>query len=43
MIQTAITILVVVFAAAVLLRYIWLEVSNPCKGCTKKCEKRRKR
>lgn len=43
MIQTVITILVVVVALALLARYIWLEFSNPCRNCNKECDKRGKR
>ncbi|MBQ9137430.1 MAG: DUF1972 domain-containing protein [Alistipes sp.] len=33
MIQTIVTLIVVLLAALFLGRYIWLEISNPCHGC----------
>ena len=43
MMQTIISIIIVIIAILLLLRYLWLEIKNPCRGCTKQCDKRRDR
>ena len=42
MAQTLITIAIVALAAILLLRYFWLEFRNPCRGCTKSCDRRKR-
>jgi hypothetical protein len=36
------TIAIVLLAAVMVVRYVWLEINNPCRGCKKECDKRRK-
>ena len=40
--QTVVTLVVIVVAVLLLIRYFWLEFRNPCKGCTKECDKRKR-
>ena len=39
MIQSVITAIVVIIAVAFAARYIWLEITNPCRHCTKECHR----
>ena len=42
MIQSVVTAIIVVIAVAFAIRYIWLEITNPCRHCTKECHRRKK-
>ena len=39
MMQTIVVVIVVAVAIVFLSRYIILEIKNPCRGCTKQCDK----
>ena len=39
MMQTIVVVIVVAVAIVFLSRYIVLEIKNPCRGCTKQCDK----
>lgn len=40
--QTVVVLIVVVVAVAFVARYIWLEFNNPCRGCHKECNRRKR-
>lgn len=42
MTELVVTIAIVLLAAIMVVRYVWLEINNPCRGCKKECDKRRK-
>ena len=41
MMQTIVVVIVVAVAILFLSRYIMLEIKNPCRGCTKQCDKQK--
>ena len=42
MTQTIIALIITAIAVAIVIRYIWLEFNNPCRGCNKRCDRRKR-
>ena len=42
MLENVVTIVIVAVAVVIAFRYLWLEITNPCRHCTKECSRRKK-